>query len=149
MLNKELMLIPKAGKDYTHIVTVASAGPRMIGYGDGEGDIEPKELDLTSIGADVFTIFELVSNSMTKSTTVRVGSFLGINVGQVFLGRADTKAMLGTNSTVRETAGWTSWEGELFEYDEVGKQVPIWLATTPMVVTSCSSSNSSNFWRVA
>lgn len=121
MLNKELLLIPKESKNYTHILTLETNGD-LLGYSisEGLGNITPKSfLDKT-----ITAIWSRPDNFYSK---VRVDAILGVS--SLYLGRLDTKDFIEFYPI---DEGFSEATGpSFFGSKDIGKTIPIWLATTP------------------
>lgn len=140
MLSKELL--SRGGgvdKGYTHIVTVGERAQNYIygyiseSYSDGIGSISPKGLFASN---DI----EYLHNQQTQFTTgaeiynIHVQLTNGYDK-KVYLARLDTKQVYlnGVSAANGHPSSWYYKHDKpmLFSPDDIGKDIYIWLATTP------------------
>ena len=125
-MNKELMFrqLRREGdnqvKDYTHIVTcqVSSGSPR------GFGAISPEDIRPSTV--DNLNILSLTSGEGLDNTGLATLEEIQNNY---YLARSDTGEYFGFSEFANL---WRIlWVKTVFTKDDVGKEVPIWLSTTP------------------
>lgn len=124
-----MMASGKTVAPYTHVVTVALISEILSAYGYTEnvgGDISPKELTL---GSYVKTVTLLGQSPSVLALSVDSNIK---NSETVYVGRADLRKFIGSFSNMENSSGWSGGFTELlFTAEDVGKEIPIWLSTTP------------------
>lgn len=111
--------------EYTHLVTVADLGGNQYGYlfdkdtNSSLGSMNPPTV--TDIYGEKEVAGLVVFASRTIIYAVDSAAFTDI-----YLGRSDTKSFFGILAL-----GTTYWNDKLFSVSDVGKTIPVWLATTP------------------
>lgn len=111
--------------EYTHLVTVADLGENQYGYlfdkdtNSSLGSMNPSTV--TDIYGEKEVAGLVASESITSIIEVDNAGFTNI-----YLGRSDIKKFFGILAL-----GSHFWSGQLFSDSDVGKTIPIWLATTP------------------
>nr|DAV25824.1 MAG TPA: hypothetical protein [Caudoviricetes sp.] len=135
MLNKELMLASNRqdAKDYTtYIVTVGQYDDHMIyGYSRNMyGNIDRDTVKFSDYQYHIDDIRQ--DNERGIGINLILDSFIDQTTAtSIYLGRSDTKVNFGTPYMILESSGIVNWQGNLFTAKDVGKEIPIWLSTTP------------------
>ena len=111
---------------YTHIINVADISNVQKSYGynrlKGGGSVTPERLD-------GYFILGLATYESDKDTTISIDKPTNTQ-WTVFLGRTD-KRQYSQNSSISEDNEDYYWTQKFFTAEDVGKDVPIYLATTP------------------
>lgn len=134
MLNKDLLFSQglQGWGAYTHIVLVENPSNwifRGFNATGGYGSIAP--------GAyfDYDTPIERLGVSYSSAydeTQLKTGGYFLPDPQLIYLGRSDTKKLMGTPSKYSEKGGYVYWRHQvLFTEEDLGKEVPIWLSYTP------------------
>ena len=132
MLNKNLLLSSNSqdSKNYTHIVTVGQRTGYMIyGYDDRNyGSIDTNAVNIPGLRGTIDSL-RYDKESGLGSSLILAGF---IDKGaSIYLGRSDTKVNFGTPYLILDEQGTAKWSGELFTWQDVGKEIPIWLSSSP------------------
>ena len=140
-MNKELMFRQLRGegnnqvKDYTHIVTVGKHGVDICDYG------YISDLDCGSISSSVMfpnvpvrpnpsIIYLYVPGVQIVGQEQTLFKFDGsTDYPILYIARSDTKYVDFKNSVESNKA--ISFSGNIFSYNDAGKQVKIWISTDP------------------
>lgn len=133
MLNKELLIASNRqdSKNYTtYIVTVGQYDDFMI-YGYSRNMYGNIDRDTVK-----FSDYQYHINGIRQDNESGIGISLILDsfidqTTSIYLGRSDTKVNFGTPYIILESSGIVNWQGNLFTAKDVGKEIPIWLSTTP------------------
>ena len=133
MLNKELLIASNRqdSKNYTtYIVTVGQYDDFMI-YGYSRNMYGNIDRDTVK-----FSDYQYHINGIRQDNESGIGISLILDsfidqTTSIYLGRSDTKVNFGTPYIILESSGIVKWQGNLFTAKDVGKEIPIWLSTTP------------------
>ena len=111
---------------YTHIINVADISSVRKSYGynrlKGGGSVTPESLN-------GYLILGLATYESDNDTTISIDKPTNTQ-WTVFLGRTD-KRQYSQNTSISEDNEDYYWTQKFFTADDVGKDVPIYLATTP------------------
>lgn len=131
MLQKETFLNGGGGgvigsDQYTHIINVANIGSNQKTYGynitKSGGSVTPEKLN-------GYLILVLATYESNNNTQVSIDKPTNTQ-WTVFLGRTD-KRQYSQNSSISEDNEDYFWTQKFFTAEDVGKDIPIYLATTP------------------
>lgn len=131
---KEKLLVGGGGLPYTHVITVGIipySAQESIGYSRRYTDNPAGNLNPNTVNQA--TISTLSSNSSNRTTRI-AGSGNWDDVNNWYIARSDTGVSLGkVRYDVQGVASkYGTWDdGALFSSDDLNKEIPIWLSTTP------------------
>ena len=137
MLNKELLLTGKE-KLFTHIVIPAVTGDdyrgTFYGFSGSKGSCSPLTWSKEGwASAKIVSLTNLVGDMTVGSTTLVFGSVQNNPTPvTLYLCRLDKNIQLSKSFSANQFTMNTTWYNkELFNYNDVGKEIPIWLSLTP------------------
>ena len=127
MFNKDLLM--SSGKNlgpYTHIVTVDYALGNNFGYWYiGDGAVTPD----TFMGVFLELVY---TDPFDDNTLVGCKTPTGVPAGKVWVGRYDKKIQaIESRITGPSDSNYRFDDFVLFTKDDLGKDIPIWISTTP------------------
>ena len=114
---------------YTHIVSVVNYSTlfgNRYGFSSSNGNIEPKTVTVNSVS---LTIGSLSSYSSRATTTLSFSSQVTTS-GLLYIGRYDQQLKEWVQLQENTEGGYT-FSKRLFSESDVGKDIPIWISTTP------------------
>ena len=117
---------------FTHIVSVDNISKEQFGYYSYKtqiGDIHPKTIN---IGDTKFNVLNVTSFEPATITNVNLPS--NSPIVTLYLGRSDERKLYGVVTGFDYDLGSISYEFSqtmVFTSADVGKEIPIWLSTTP------------------
>ena len=133
MLKKETMVLnASTTAPFTHIVSVDNISKEQFGYYSHKtqiGDIHPKTI---TIGDTKFNVLQVTSFEPATITNVNLPS--NSPIVTLYLGRSDERKLYGVVKGYDYDLGSISYEFSqtmMFTSADVGKEIPIWLSTTP------------------
>ena len=136
MLKKETMVLnASTTAPFTHIVSVATNNhTEWFGYSNSSklGDIHPKTIN---IGDTKFNVLNVSSFEPATITNVNLPS--NSPIVTLYLGRSDERKLYGVVKGFDYDLGSITYEFNqtmVFTSADVGKEIPIWLATTPHIL---------------
>ena len=122
-------------KDYTHIVTVGKSGVDWYDYGYnsevGYGGISPSVLfpNTPVISPSIAYLYVPVVQVEDYIQTKFKFDGLRWDIYDIYIGRSDTKYV---DYVISAKANETIYfDGEIFSKNDIGKQVKLWISTTP------------------
>ena len=128
------------GNEYTHLVRVGTGSfgqANATAYGvsiiAGIGDLSPTYfLDASGNQVPIQYLLSYTNSSDPGGYTVGLYMVGSIYSATVYLGRADTELFLGKENYSKPVVGIFRWKDvdDLFTNEDVGKVIPIWLAST-------------------
>ena len=100
------------------------------GYSDPDvyGSIDNDSIRISDVSYTIRGIYQDNENGL--GATLKVHGYLD-PATMLYLGRSDTKVNLGTPYVITGKGGTARWYGTIFDIEDVGKEIPIWLSTTP------------------
>ena len=134
MLSKEMLGGDSKSRAYTHIISVGGASNQygyssgnMASYSQQMGAIDPEY-----IGETYSFPIEILYTRLSPSTQTIISndSASDIQQGFLYLARCDTGINYGLCNYGRYDYEFI-WNFQVFTSNDVGKQIPIWLSTTP------------------
>lgn len=139
MLEKDVLLA--FGKDeapFTYLVVPYSwrtSGVTRLGYSYRDANIQfgsilPEYFQTTANSVRITGLYHSIPTA--GYIYFYVNGFLR-DYQKLYLGRSDKRINFGTPYLGSETSGYASWQvrQNLFEEEDVGKEIPIWLSYTP------------------
>ena len=135
MLNKELLLGSNSNITHTHVlhVGVRTTGDGTDCYGiERDGFLEPAGIMINGVDVQV-RLINTCYKSNGELTSARFDTLHYSPVADLYLGRADDKKVSLIKAVDDDLIVYDIYAHNvlLFSKDDLGKDIPLWISTTP------------------